>query len=67
MRRRIIEDTRLDWRDPSMPVLRGYNMPDGSFRELIDPEYETRYRAHLMKQPGDDYYNDPTYNLRRKR
>lgn len=41
-------DTRLDWRDPQMPVLRDYKMPDGSRKTEIDPDYERRYREHLM-------------------
>lgn len=58
----------LDWRDPSMPVIRSYKMADGSTRTEVDPDYERRYHEHLMSaavQPS--YKNDSTYNLKRKR
>lgn len=57
---------RPDWRDPDMPVQREYTMPSGERKLLIEPEYESRYRAHLLStsaQPG--WREDPTYNLRR--
>lgn len=60
-------DNRLDWRDPSMPVLRDYRMSNGVVKEFVDPDYETRYRAYKMEQSGDDYQNDPTYEMRRKK
>lgn len=56
-----------DWRDPNMPVIRPYRMRDGTVKTLVDPDYEHRYRAHMMsaaEQP--DWRNDPTYNLRKK-
>lgn len=55
-----------DWRDPSMPVLRDYKMPDGSHKTEIDPDYERRYREHLLhnaEQPA--WRDDPTYNMKR--
>ena len=58
----------LDWRDPDMPVIRSYRMPNGELRQEVDEDYERRYREHLMamaEQPS--YRNDPTYNLRRKK
>lgn len=67
MRKRLPPDRRLDWRDPNMPVLRPYKMADGTRKEIVDPDYERRYREHLMQsavQPR--YQSDPTYNLRRK-
>lgn len=62
------ESQAFDWRDPSMPVVRSYKMRDGTLRTEVDPDYESRYREHMMtaaEQPG--YKNDPTYNLRKKR
>lgn len=60
-------DNRLNWRDPSMPVIRDYLMADGSRRTVVDPTYERRYRAHLIESTDHPTYNnDPTYNLRRK-
>ena len=46
-RRPLPPDTRLDWRDPEMPVLRKYRMGDGSTRIIVDPDYEYRYREML--------------------
>ena len=61
-------DTRPDWHDPNMPVLRDYRMGDGSRKTVIDPDYERRYREMLMvATPHPDYRNDPTYNLKGKR
>lgn len=67
-RKPLPPDTRPDWRDPEMPVLREYHMswPNG-VRTIIDPSYEQRYRDHMMKtaaQPG--WRIDPSYNWSRK-
>ncbi len=56
----------LDWRDPLMPVLRSYKMADGTTHTEVDPDYERRYREHLMSaavQPK--FRDDPTYDLKR--
>lgn len=67
-RRRRPQPPRLDWRDPSMPVLRDYTMADGSHREIVDPDYERRYREHLLETTKYlTYDKDPTYNMRAKR
>lgn len=66
MRRKPIPDTRLSWRDPNIPVIRAYKFGNGKTQTEVDPDYEQRYRAHLMtdgSQPS--YQNDPTYNLRK--
>lgn len=58
----------FDWRDPTMPVIRPYKMADGSRKEIVDPDYEHRYREHLMTaavQPG--FRDDPTYNMKRRK
>jgi len=58
---------RLDWRDPDMPVIRAYRFQDDCTRIEFDPEYERRYREHMMQvasQPS--WRKDPTYNLKRK-
>lgn len=47
-------DNRLNWRDPSMPVLRDYKMADGRVVKEVDPEYERRYREFVMTQPAPD-------------
>ena len=57
---------RLDWRDPNMPVLREYRMPNGKLLPSIDPAYESRYREHLLNTSAQPLWtHDPTYNLRR--
>lgn len=59
--------TKPDWRDPNMPVIRNYRMADGSRKVEVDPDYEHRYRAHMMSAAEQPYYrDDPTYNLNRK-
>ena len=58
---------RLDWRDPAMPVIRDYRMANGGRKTEVDPDYERRYREHLVEaavQPS--YRSDPTYNMRRR-
>lgn len=59
---------KIDWRDPDMPVIRNYRMADGSTKDLVPPDYERRYRKHLMTaavQPK--WKDDPTYNLKRRK
>lgn len=57
-----------DWRNPAMPVLRSYLMPSGERRLIVDPDYERRYREHMLTTTAQpNWRNDPTYNLRRKR
>lgn len=61
-------DTRLDWRDPQMPVLRDYRMGNGERKTVVDPDYEQRYRAMLMQSNNAiPYTRDPTYDMKRKR
>lgn len=67
-KRKNLPTKSLDWRDPLMPVIRSYKMADGSVRTEVDPDYERRYREHLMEaavQPK--FRDDPTYNMRRKK
>lgn len=60
-------DTRPDWRDPEMPVMRDYVMPNLTKKTIVDPDYEHRYRQHMMESgSGLSFRSDPTYNLRRK-
>lgn len=64
-------DTRPDWRDPNMPVMRDYRMGDGSHKTIIDPDYERRYREYLMTDttvPNHPNWRlDPTYDLKKQR
>lgn len=67
-RRRQAPDTRPDWRDPAMPVIRRYKLSNGQMLTDVDPDYETRYREFLLTQNATPpWYRDPTYNLRRKK
>lgn len=66
-RRRLPPDTRLDWRDPNMPVLRNYLMANGETKTQIDADYEHRYRAHSVATSNyPSWRDDPTYNSKRK-
>lgn len=57
-----------DWRDPAMPVIRDYRFANGEHKTEIDPDYERRYREHMLQTAAQpDWRNDPTYNLRRRR
>ena len=52
-----------------MPVYRNYLMRDGSRMLYADPDYERRFREHLIETQGQlpSWRYDPTYNLRRRR
>lgn len=59
-------DTRLDWRNPSMPVIRDYRFGSGERKTLIDPDYERRYREMLVNTTTHvEWYNDPTYKSKK--
>lgn len=54
-------DTRLDWRDPDMPVI-------GRSGKEYPPETMQRIRQQeLMTKAEPKWKEDPTYNLRRKK
>lgn len=66
MKRRSKSSPRLDWRDPAMPVIRNYRMPNGTRKVEVDPDYEQRYREFLISSTAEpSYRKDPTYNLRK--
>lgn len=66
--KRLPPDHRLSWHDPAMPVLRDYKMGNGEVRNVIDPEYERRYREMLVQTSVEpSWKNDPTYDMRKKR
>lgn len=56
MRAHKEQDQRLDWRDPDMPVIREYKMANGEVVNLVDPDYERRYRAFKMTQPSPEEF-----------
>lgn len=56
----------VDHRNPSMPVIRNYLMADGSRKTEIDPDYERRYREHMMTTASyPNWRDDPTYEIRK--
>lgn len=70
-RERLRKDTRLNWRDPNMPVIREYVVHDeydhviGKGVELVSPEeVTTEAKASLrIKDPEcPKFRNDPSYN-----
>lgn len=70
-RRKLPPDTRLDWRDPNMPVLREMEFAFG-VRRLVEvpPEEEQEYFAEKMRDRRPNptaplWYDDDTYNLAR--
>jgi hypothetical protein len=68
MTRRLPPDRRPSWRNPAMPVLREYKFGNGTTKTEVDPDYERRYREHLMEiSSNPSWKDDPTYNMRRKR
>lgn len=63
-----VANPRLDWRNPAMPVIRDYRMSNGERKTEVEPDYEQRYREHLVyTSTHPNYRTDPTYDLKRKR
>lgn len=61
-------DTRPSWRDPNLPVVRNYRFGNGKTMTEVDPDYERRYREHMIDMSENPTYkNDTTYNLRRSK
>lgn len=57
-----------DHRDPAMPVIGDYRMADGTRKIEIDPDYERRYREHMMVTASyPNWRDDPTYEMKGKR
>lgn len=62
-------DKRLDWRDPTMPVIRDYIVEDDlgilveRGTEEVPPEVITEVAAYaLIDCPFPDWKDDPSYN-----
>lgn len=60
-RRPLPPDTRLDWRDPEMPVLGKSGRPIPHEKMVL----KATMALELSIEPN--YRNDPTYNLRKDR
>jgi hypothetical protein len=66
-RRRKHSDHRHHFDAPFLPCIRDYRMGDGSRKSEVDPEYESRYREHLMQTtPHPTWKSDPTYHMKWK-
>ena len=64
-RKKLPPDTRLDWRDPNMPVLRIQR--DGSYAEIDAKAIQNYYDQKINGPYGaPDWKHDPTYDMRKK-
>ena len=60
MKRKLSPDTRLDWRDPNMPVI-------GKSGRLIDhKKMELKAQMAMVSANEPTWRNDPTYNMKKK-
>ncbi len=60
MRRKPLPDTRLDWRDPNMPVI------GKSGRPIDHKKMELKAQRAMVSADEPTWRNDPTYNMRKK-
>lgn len=70
MARKPKSDTRLDWRDPDMPVLRYGKFGNFTGTKEVAPKDIQRYYVAKLQQIGHlmpDWKDDPTYNLKKMR
>jgi hypothetical protein len=64
-RRRLPPDTRLNWRDPNMPV---YMNSNSRGMILCTPEFAQEIsRKRMAYIPAPDWRSDPTYDLANRR
>lgn len=54
-------DTRLDWRDPNMPVL------GKSGREIDHRKMELKAQIAMASADEPNWRNDPTYDMKKGR
>lgn len=59
-RRPLPPDTRLDWRDPNMPVLGKSGRPIDHTKMVV----KANMALELSTEPN--WKNDPTYHMKRK-
>jgi hypothetical protein len=59
-RRRLPPDTRLDWRDPNMPVL------GKSGRPIAHYKMQLKAQMSMDLSTAPSWRSDPTYNSKRK-
>lgn len=70
MRKKLSPDTRLNWRDPNMPVLRygKVNGVDGTYEipsDEIRKYYAAKINSPFYRPPS--WYEDETYDLSYKK
>lgn len=66
MKRRQPQDTRLNWRDPNMPVLKlGFLNKQPHLFEVDPDKVRAYYEAKMLNHPAPHYKNDPTYFLKK--
>lgn len=63
-RQRLQPDTRLDWRDPDMPLLR--RQVDGRYGAIEPHKIQEYYAKKIETCYYIEWKDDPTYNLRKK-
>lgn len=68
MKRRAPPDTRPRWNDPALPCIREYRFANGKVLTEVDPDYERRYREHMMEAAAHPRWDqDEIYYARKKR
>lgn len=66
-RRRNEPDTRLDWRDPNMPVLLRMDYGEGPVLDAVPPKRASAYAREAMKDKRKPIWQwDETYHMRRR-
>lgn len=66
-RRKLPPDTRLDWRDPDMPIIRKVTLQDGTeeVREIASKYIEQYYANKISNYHywnEGNWRDDPSYN-----
>ena len=69
-KRKLQPDTRLDWRDPNMPVLRKGYYHNKIVVFEVDPAKVHKYYIDKMNDPNyvaPQWKDDPTYFLNKRK
>lgn len=64
-RRRLPPDTRPNWRDPNLPLV--YTNMEGEQVEVSPEEANEIHSESLQWSDSPRWFEDETYNLRRKK
>lgn len=68
-RRNLPPDTRLDWRDPDMPVIRKGYLKGVVVDMEVSAEHVQQFYERKMQDPNytaPQHEDDPTYNLKKR-